>query len=116
MRTFIILLFLIPGICGYSYSQKSDKTPEQKAENTSKTMGEKLGLTKDQISKVYTACLTKHKAIEAAKEKYADDEETKKLKEKEAKKAYDTALKGILTPEQYKKWKDYQDSQKKKKK
>lgn len=92
-----------------SYAQRGNKrggTPEQKAEKTAKKLTKKLGLTADQTTRVQAASLTMHTAMQTARTN------RDRTAAKSARDAYNTEMQGILTSEQYTKFKAMQKNRK----
>lgn len=103
-----VILTLAIALAGLTatYAQdgsKSKLTPEQKAEKTAGKLQKELSLTPDQQKKVYAIELDKFKKSEEWHKQSKDARKTMKDKHEEAKKASDTKLDQVLTPEQKKK-------------
>ena len=111
MKKIILALLLMLGITGYSYSQQTQKTPEERAQGTSTKLGKELSLTQNQITNVYNAALIRIKAVEEARTNNASNKEAMRSQVKAANESYDAQMKTILTPEQYTQWKQLEEEQ-----
>jgi Spy/CpxP family protein refolding chaperone len=134
MKRLIIAALLVIGISSYAQEQtqsgnKSDKpkkekmTPEQKNQAVLDKMTTELSLDAKQqelIKPIIAQQSAKFQAMKeermanGSKEMSDDEKEAMKQKRKEDKKAVDSQLKTILTPEQFKKMKENEAANKEK--
>jgi protein CpxP len=96
--------------------QAKKLTPEERAAKHTEKMKTELTLTDDQISKVKAITLTRAQKIDEVRAKYAaaKDKANFKTERKAAFQAWETDLKGILTPEQLSKYEAKKAEKKKK--
>jgi hypothetical protein len=101
MKNSLIACFLIIGLT----ASAQHKTPEERAKTLTDTMSAKLSLTEDAYKKVYDinlAFVTKSAALK----KEDRDKSTKMTEMRTIGSERDTALKAVLSEEQYKEFKE----------
>jgi len=93
MRT-LLLVFVFSLVASFSFAQKKEATPEQKAQRQTKRLTKELGLSAEQTKKVEVATLDRIKSMDAAR--------TNKDKNaiKATKDNFDAKIKEILTADQ----------------
>lgn len=111
LKLFFVAFTLIVAFSSISNAQTNDKpmklkkTPEQVAEKKAKKMQEKLGLSSDQYSQVYTIFYNS-----------AMDRQSRSNMSKEDRKAYkqqiNSQIEGILTADQLVQWQKYKSDHK----
>jgi periplasmic protein CpxP/Spy len=88
-------------------AQKQTATAEQRAERKTARITRELQLTEDQKPKVQAETLKFVKAADAVRAKHTDQKsEAAKTEFKAARQDYRTAMKGILTAEQFTRWQE----------
>lgn len=111
------MLLLTISIASFSQDKKQHKTPEEKAQMMTDKMKTELSLNDDQAQKVHAANTDFiNKTWELKKDGAANTQDGKD-KIKPFKEEYHTALKAILTPEQFTKfeaWKEEKKDEKRK--
>jgi protein CpxP len=85
--------------------QKPQRTPEERATEVSNKLNTDLGLNADQKKKVYDAALLRAQKMEQARSQAGGDKVQVRTLMKPVNDEYDASLKGILTSDQYSKWK-----------
>lgn len=101
LKRFFFTALMLFAIIGYS----QEKTPEEKATILTKDMKAKIGFDEDAYTKIYPINLTFLNETEALKKEDNRAEKFKKLKQ--LNKERDTALKKLLSEEEFTKFKDY---------
>jgi len=90
-------------------SQKRNKpvqSPEQRAKNKSQKLSEQLGCDPSQTQKIYSLLVSKQKKMNEIRGEKKEFTKEEKQKLRETRKSYVSELKGILNPEQFKKWEE----------
>ena len=108
-----ILLLFSAGI-GNLYSQAKDKkfTPEERAKKISDKMQTELSLSQDQYNKIYQSHLDFFTKVKTLKDNKTSDKDSMKSLFKGYRSDLKTQLKGTLTEDQIKKWKEMKKSRK----
>ena len=95
--------------------EQPKKTPEERAKQQSQKMAVKLGLSEDQKEKVYKLSLLSARKMDQLRARADNEREAKKAQAKQIQEENDSALKNdVLTPEQYAKYVQMKEDQKKK--
>lgn len=110
----ICILLLFSGGIGNLYSQNKDKnfTPEERAKKISDKMQTELGLNQEQYSKVYQSHLDFFTKVKTLRDNISSDRDNMKSTVKGYRKDLKTQLKGTLSEDQIKKWKEMKKSRK----
>jgi hypothetical protein len=90
-------------------SQKRNKaaqTPEQRAKKKSQNIAKQLGCDPSQTEKIYSLLVAKQKKVNEIRGEKKELTKEEKEKIREIRKSYVAELKGILNPEQFKKWQE----------
>jgi hypothetical protein len=90
-------------------SQKRNKpaqSPEQRAKNKSQKIAKQLGCDPSQTEKIYSLLVSKQKKMNEIRGEKKEFTKEEKEKIREIRKSYISELKGILNPEQFKKWEE----------
>jgi periplasmic protein CpxP/Spy len=90
-------------------SQKRNKaaqTPEQRAKKKSQKIAQQLGCDPSQTEKIYSLLVSKQKKMNEIRGEKKEFTKEEKEKMREIRKSYVAELKGILNPEQFKKWQE----------
>lgn len=95
---------------------KTQKTPEELANKRADKLKTELALSDDQRAKVYAAVLDRITKVRAIRAKYPNNKKGAQKEIKPINEAFQTTLKGILTPEQITKWEALKKAQKEKRK
>jgi protein CpxP len=110
MKNLVLLsLFMLSFVFGVSAqntqtSTQTKKTPAEKAGFFADRTKNELGLDDTQRQKVYDAKLDNLTQREAIKAKYNNDNKAGEAEFKANNEKFKTAMKSILTPDQYTKW------------
>lgn len=105
-----ILIIIVFVFCNCLFSQqdkKQKKTPEVSALKRSDRMKKNLSLSEEQYKKVYNLLLNKIQTGQNSKEKFKSmDKNTRKQMKKQNKEEFQKQLEGILSKEQFRKFKE----------
>jgi periplasmic protein CpxP/Spy len=107
MKNLFLTILLFAGLTAahaQSNQQKSMVTAEQKAEESINKLKTELTLTEEQVPKVKAITIDKINKVTAAHKKNGADKNRLQAANKLIQEEYETALKGILTEEQFKKY------------
>ncbi|MFI5151367.1 MAG: hypothetical protein ACHQRM_16680 [Bacteroidia bacterium] len=85
--------------------EKKQRTPEQRATGVANRLAKDLVLTDEQKKKVYDAALTRAQNMDQARTQAGTDKTQLRNLVKPVNEAFETSLKGILTGDQFTKWK-----------
>ena len=95
--------------------EQPKRTPEERAKQQSQKMAVKLGLSEEQKEKVYKLSLLKARKMDQLKVRSDNDKKAKITQAQQIQEENDAALKNdVLTPEQYAKYVQIKEDQKKK--
>ena len=109
----ISMLALLLLIVNFAFAQQNPpKTPEDRANNQTKNLTEKLGLSADQQKSVYTIALQHAQQQNADRTKYQGDREGMRNARKQNMDTYDAGLSKILTTDQMTKYNQLKAEQK----
>jgi Spy/CpxP family protein refolding chaperone len=95
------MLLAFASITAFAQRQDGDRTPEQRAENQTKTMTENLQLTEDQQKQVYALNLDRAKKMEELRTSQNQDRSQMRA----SMEAFNAELAKVLTAEQQEKYK-----------
>jgi periplasmic protein CpxP/Spy len=107
MKNLLLTILLLAGLTAahaQSNQQKSMVTAEQKTEENINKLKTELTLTEEQIPKVKAITMDKINKVTAAHKKSGADKNRLQAANKLIQEEYETALKEILTEEQFKKY------------
>lgn len=90
-------------------AQESALSPEEKARQAADDMHKRLGLKAQQLPQVYALNLEKIQKVRAVKTEYGTYGRRTERNFQQIKVQYNTRLRSVLTPEQYRHWELLQD-------
>ncbi|HEV7348598.1 DUF4890 domain-containing protein [Telluribacter sp.] len=101
-KVLLAMMLLVVSMTAFAQRGGGDRTPEQRAENQTKLMTEKLGLSEKQQKQVYTLNLNRGQKMQALRE--SQNREGMRAEQENFRKE----LSAILTPDQQEKYKAMQ--------
>ena len=109
---FILLCCVMSFSYAQNQSQRTPKTPEQRAISISNYLTKVLVLSDDQKTKVYNLALDGATKMKDAREKNAEDRQAMRNAMKPIRDEFDTQMKNVLTPDQYASWQKLKEERK----
>jgi hypothetical protein len=112
IRTFFVMAL---AICAQlAFAQREPMDPVKRAERVSADLKQALTLDDATTKKIYDLELARMQEAQKIREKSADDRDAMRESMKGVNEKFQTSLKGILTDEQFKKYREWQAAEREK--